>query len=112
MTKVQTKAIVSPFTCMSVNELIALAKAEPAKLDAIQTHATAKLIDLTARTSNSAKLNAWRSIVDGSLTGWASAAKPKAVEVTKPKAVKVTRKPKVGEVQEVLSMLRALIKSM
>lgn len=107
MTKVQTKAkATSPFVGMSVNELIALAKAEPAKLAAIRVHAAAKLLDLTARSANSAKLSAWASIADGTLAGWPTPAKP----VAKAKAAK-TAKPSADKAQ-VLAALQALIAQM
>lgn len=108
MTNVQTKAkATSPFTGMSVNELIALAKAEPAKLALIQAHAAAKLLDLTARSANSAKLSAWASIADGTLTGWPKATPAKPVAKAKGKTAKPS-----GDKAQVLAALQALIASM
>jgi N-acetyl-anhydromuramyl-L-alanine amidase AmpD len=105
MTKAQTKAAQTAYTGMTVNELIALAKAEPAKLASIQAHARVKHADLTARSANPAKLAAWASIVDGTLTGWPKATPAKKAVAKQPKAAKANK-------DEVLALLQALIASM
>lgn len=95
----------SEFVGFTVNQLVELASADPAKVPAIRAHAAAKLLSLAAKgCRNTARLSAWQSLADGTMRGWdRQPVKPKASVKAKATA------PKAAGNDELKELLAALI---